>query len=246
MTLQRSFRDMLGEGWVIESIKTQTVEVAFGPGAAGQQNVQQVVLPRFTVRDRTLAVALSEESLTVETTKYRHYPDFRAVLESAFGAAAEFLRPDGVARVGMRYIDEIRVPSAPEADVPDWREWLDSSLLPPQVESMATHGYLSAAWEGGAQYATGDAQTLVLRYGARTGYAVNPAGLLKRLSVPAPGPFFVLDFDCFWQPTDIPAFDAAALIDTCDQLRAPIRTLFDLLIPDKLREEVFMKEPANG
>ena len=80
MTLQRSYRDMLGEEWVIESIKTQKVEVAFTPGSAGQQSIQQIVIPRFTVRDRTLAVAISEESLTIETTAYRHYPDFRAVL----------------------------------------------------------------------------------------------------------------------------------------------------------------------
>lgn len=246
MTLQRSCRDMLGEGWVIESIKTQKVEVALGPEGTGQQTIQQIVIPRFTVRNRTLAVAISEESLTIETTAYRHYPDFREVLENTFAAAVQFLRPDGVARVGMRYIDEIRVPNAPGVDLPDWREWLDASLLPPQLEPMAEIGFASSAWEGVAQYAGGPAQTLVLRYGARMGYAVNPVGLLRRPTVPAPGPVFVLDFDCFWQPSDIPAFDAETLVGRCDDLRAPIRALFDLLITEKLREDVFMKEVSNG
>src|SRR5450756_1609825 len=104
MPLQRSFRDLLGEGWVIESHKIQQVELALGPGGPGAQPVQQTVVPRFTLRDRTLAVALTDSSLTVETTNYRHYLEFRAVLERVFAAAAELLQPDGVARVGMRYI----------------------------------------------------------------------------------------------------------------------------------------------
>lgn len=245
MTLQRSFRDMLGDGWVIESIKAQRVDVAFAP-AGGGQSVRQIVMPRFTVRNRTLAVAISEESLTIETTAYRHYPDFRAVLSAAFAGAAQFLRPDGVARIGMRYIDEIRVPGTQNADAPDWSAWLDASLLPPQLEPMTDKGFASVAWEGVAQYAGDREQTLVLRYGARDSYAVNPSGLLVRPTVPPPGPVFVLDFDCFWQPKDIPAFDAAGLTARCDDLRAPIRALFDLLITERLREDVFMREVNNG
>jgi len=246
MTLQRSYRDMLGEGWVIESIKTKKVDVVLGLDGTSQQTVQQIVIPRFTMRNRTVAVAISDESVTIETTAYRHYPDFRTVLAVAFAAAVQFLRPQGVARVGMRYIDEIRVPNAPGSDLPDWREWLDASLLPPQLEPMADTGFASAAWEGVAQYAGGLEQTLVLRYGARMDYAVNPAGLLKRPTIPAPGPVFVLDFDCFWQPVDIPAFDAETLTARCDDLRAPIRALFDLLITDRLRKDVFMKQVSDG
>jgi uncharacterized protein (TIGR04255 family) len=244
-TLQRAFRDRLGEDWVVESLRTQKIEVEFGAAGAGRQSVEQVVLPRFTTRDRTLAVAVSEQSLTIETTSYRHYLDFRVVLEAALVAAAEILRPDGVARLGMRYIDEIRVPNAEGADLPDWGLWLDPSLLPPRLDAMASKGYASAAWEGAAQFVVGTNQTLVLRHGARTGYAVNPSGLLRRPSVPEPGPVFVLDFDCFWEPVDIPPFEVGSLIEECDHLRAPVRALFDLLISDKLREDVFMKEPAD-
>lgn len=245
ITVQRSFRDLLGEGWVIESIKAQKVEFDLLP-QGGSQTVQHLTIPRFTVRDRTLAVAVTEESLTVETTRYRHYPDFRAVVERALTAAAQVLLPDGVARVGLRYIDEIRSPGV-RADHPsDWQPWIDPSLLAPQITAMEGEGFNPAAWEGAVQYETGPGQKLVLRYGPRTGYAVNPAGPLKRHSPPPAGALFLLDFDCFWEPTDIPEFDPAVLLATCDQLRTPIRALFDLLISDKLRKEVFMKEPANG
>jgi uncharacterized protein (TIGR04255 family) len=245
ITLQRSFRDLLGEGWVIESHKVQQLDVAFGPGAPGSQTVRETVVPRFTVRDRTLSVAITDASLTIETTKYRHYLDFRAVLARVFDAAAELLQPDGVSRVGMRYIDEIRAPGIDVNRPSAWREWLDPSLLPPKLDAMVSEEYEPAAWDGVVRYGTGTNRSLVLRYGARQGYGVEPRGVLNRPSAPSPGPLFVLDFDSFWEPSDIPEFDPAVLIETCDALRAPVRTLFDLAVTDKLRRDVFMKEPAD-
>ena len=245
LLLQRSFRDLLGDDWVIESHRVQQIEVAFGPGAPGGQTVQQTALPRFTLRDRTLAVALTDSSLTVETTNYRHYLDFRAVLERVFSAASELLQPDGVARVGMRYIDEIRVAGIEEDRSSEWREWLDPSLLPPGLDEMVGLEYPPAAWDGAVRYVTGPERSLVLRYGARQGYAVQPRGSLNRPSAPAPGPFFLLDFDSFWEPQDIPEFDAVRLLETCDALRTPVRSLFDLVIPDKLLREVFAKERTD-
>ena len=245
ITLQRSFRDLLGEGWVIESQKVQKLDVAFGPGQPGSQVMHETVMPRFTVRDRTLSVAITDASLTIETTKYRHYLDFRAVLARVFDAAAELLQPDGVSRVGMRYIDEIRVPDV-DADRPSaWRRWLDASLLPPKLDAMLNEAYEPAAWDGTVRYSTGPNQSLVLRYGARQGYGVRPRGSLSRLAAPRPGPLFVLDFDSFWEPQDIPEFDSALLIETCDELRTPVRTLFDLAITDKLRRDVFMRESKD-
>jgi uncharacterized protein (TIGR04255 family) len=246
MTVQRAFRDLLGEGWVIESHKVQQFEVALGPGVPGGQSVQRIVVPTFTVRDRTLSVALTDSSLTVETTNYRHYLDFRAVLERVFAAAAELLRPDGVARVGIRYIDEIRVPGVDATGPSGWRDWLDPSLLPPKLDAMVDEQHEPTGWDGAVQYRTGPDRSLVLRYGARQGYVVQPRGSLNRLAAPPAGPLFVLDFDSFWEPADIPEFDPVALIDTCDALRDPVRTLFDLVITDKLRRDVFMKEPTDA
>src|SRR5665647_379627 len=111
--------------------------------------------PRFTMRDRTLSVAITGASLTVETTRYRQYLDFRSVVARVFDAAAELLNPDGIARVGMRYIDEIRVPGI-EAERPSaWRDWIDPSLLPPQLDAMVSEDYEPAAWDGAVRYVTG-------------------------------------------------------------------------------------------
>jgi uncharacterized protein (TIGR04255 family) len=239
--LQRSFRNLLGDGWVTEPVRTQQLSIALGPGGAMPHATPPVTIPRFTVRDRTLAVALTEESLTIEATRYRHYPDFRKIVGRAVSAAGKVLSPEGIVRVGMRYIDEIRVPDISEDDPSGWRDWVDLSLMAPQLDKMADAGFVPTSWEGAAQYRTGPDQKLVLRYGPRTGYVVNPAGPLKRPLLPDPGPLFVWDFDCFWEPPDIPEFDPEHIMATCDQLRTPIRALFDVLVTDKLLAE-FRKE----
>jgi uncharacterized protein (TIGR04255 family) len=246
MPAQRAFRDLLGAQWVIESQKVQQFGMALGPGAPGSASVSELVVPRFTLRDRTVSVAIAGPSVTIETTNYRHYPDFRSVLSTVFDAVVELLAPDGVTRLGLRYIDEIRVPGMDPAHAKEWREWLDPSLLAPGLDPMRERGYEAVGWDGVAHYATGVERSLVLRYGARQGYAVQPRGTLSRPTPPPPGPYFVLDFDSFWEPADIPAFDAVALVDECDELRRPVRGLFDLLVTDRLRTEVFMREPANG
>lgn len=240
MNIRRSFRDLLGEEWVLDSQTVQQFAITLGPGGALPQPAPTLTIPRFTVRDRTLAVAVTDQSMTVEATRYKHYPTFREVVRRAVDAATQVLAPDGIARVGMRYIDEIRVPAVGD-DPADWRDWVDASLLAPQLNAMEAAGFSSIAWEAAAQYQTGPDQRLVLRYGPRTGYAVSPQGPLKRPSVPPPGPLFVLDFDCYWEPVDIPEFDPLTIMATCDQLRAPIRTLFDMLMTDKLHNE-FSKE----
>lgn len=242
--IRRSFRDLLGEEWVLESQTVPQFALTLGPGGPLPQPGLALTMPRFTLRDRTLAVAVTEQSMTVEATRYKHYPTFREVVERAVDAAAQVLVPDGIARVGMRYIDEIRVPDVGD-DPAFWRDWVDVSLLAPQIDAMESAGFASIAWEAAAQYQTGPDQKLVLRYGPRIGYAVNPQGPLKRPSVPPPGPLFLLDFDCYWEPTDIPEFDPSTIMTTCDQLRAPIRALFDLLMTDKLQKE-FSKEVTDG
>lgn len=55
---------------------------------------------------------------------------------------------------------------------------------------------------------------------------------------------FVLDFDSFWQPSDIPAFESAGLLQACDELRAPVRSLFDAMITDQLLA-VYRREPTT-
>ncbi len=233
--VQRAIRDLLGSGWVLEGAKKQTVELAVGSSGVQAHNVKVEDLTRITIRDRTKAVTVRTDSLTVEATSYSGYRSFRELLRAAFEAVERVIEPDGITRLGMRYIDEIRVPKL-EGSNP-WDVWLDSSLLAPRAEELATR-----TWTSAVQYDTGEDRWLVLRYGPAEGPVVDPAGPLKRLSAPGIGPAFILDFDSFWQPTDIPAFSAAELVVICDDLRAPVRALFDQLVSKRLIDEVFKME----
>ncbi len=241
--VQRAFRDVLGDEWVIEQLTQQELTLGINIGGPPSQTVRAVNIPRFTVRDRTSAVVLTTNSMTIETTRYGSWPGFRSVIERALRATADLVEPDGVARVGMRYVDEIRVPEAGES-WSAWARWLSPGVLAPASEAMESAGYPPLTWTGATQYSIGPGRQLVLRYGPQNGYAVNPSGPLRRPNPPPPGPFFLLDFDSFWEPSTIPVFDVEELLGTCDELRLPTRALFDQIVTDMLKDDVFRKDDS--
>ena len=182
-------------------------------------------------------MSLRAEAIVIETTRYVRWEDLRALVADVLDARNQVGDVDGVERVGLRYVDEIRVPGAP-AD--EWAPWVDVTLLGPGPVGEEL-GLAPALWQGTSAFAPGPQRTVVLRYGPRDGYAVDPGGDIKR-SMPTPGPFFLMDIDSFWIPSEgTPEFDTKALLATCDELHAPVRTLFERLITDRLREEVFRR-----
>jgi uncharacterized protein (TIGR04255 family) len=245
---QRALGEVLGEGWVVEQIQQPGITISLGgiPATpaltAGPGGFPPGAILRFAARDRTTAVALTAGSVTVETTRYENWPQFRLVLEKAVEATAKLLRPTGIIRAGVRYIDEIR---AGNADGANWGEWLSPTVMPPAAEALRHTDWVPLNWTGAAQYQIGEERYLVLRYGPQPGtpgFAVNPDGPLRRPEPRPTGSFFLLDFDAFWQPSAIPEWNGPELIATCDQLRKPVRVLFDEIITDRLVTEVFDKK----
>lgn len=189
---------------------------------------------RFTSRNQRSAIAIRPGSTTVETLDYKGWDDLRLTLKMALEVRAEVSEPSGYERVGLRYIDEVRVP---EADGPvDWSEWMRSTLLaadPPEGVDLPL-----TEWQGLTKFGPSSGHTMVLRYGPRVGYAVEPNGPLKRATTPT-GPFFLLDFDSFWENTEVvPEFTPDELLERCDKLHAPVRAMFEGLITDRLRKDV--------
>lgn len=246
-SVQRALGEVLGGDWVPEQVQQSGVTVNLGPAAPmqtifGPGNPANAIL-RFSVRDRTTAVALTAGSVTVETTRYGNWPQFRGILQKAVETTEKVLRPAGVTRVGMRYVNEIRI--AGPGDV-DWRAWLSPTVLPPAIDAPdGTDAWMPLNWTGAAQYKIGEDRFLVIRYGPQPeqpGFIVNPDGPLRRLGPRPKGPFFLLDFDAFWQPSAIPPWNTDEVLVTCDELRKPVRTLFDEIITERLAEEVFNEE----
>ena len=231
MPVQKLIRDLLGDDWVIRNDTSQTFQAGFGPGGP-QASITHETLGRITSRQRTKVVTVRPDSMTLEVTDYKHFMDFRALLERACAATEQVVHPDGIVRAGLRYIDEISVPASP----PDWSRWLDSALFPPASKTL-----VPSEWTGAVQYNVDVDQLLVFRYGPSAGPVVSPSGHLRRPRTP-PGPIFMLDFDSSWQPSDIPAFTSDSIASVADRLRSPLRGLFDSLIkPDLL--EIFRQEP---
>jgi len=220
------------------------VEFAFQSGPDMPPVAQQQVLaaaPRWTSRDKRTALTLRPEAMVVETTDYGSYERLRGVLEMALQARALAADSLGVERVGLRYIDEIRVPVGNGDAHPTWSEWVDASLLGPVTAGTAI-GLRPAGNQGVAAFTGADGQTLVLRYGPRDGFAVVSTPELRR-PTPTPGPFFLLDVDSFWGPPgEVPEWDSGAVLEIVDRLHAPVHDVFESLITEKLRREVLRSE----
>jgi uncharacterized protein (TIGR04255 family) len=209
------------------------------PGSPPTQQVRQEEFPRFLSRDHRVAVAFRRDAVVVETTRYRRWEDLRALTSDVLKVRAEVGELVGVERLGLRYIDEIRVPLSAD---PAWEPWVHDALLGPPAVARDLGLPLPTLWQGLTVFPPDSDRTLTLRYGSFVGHAVQPDGELKRDDAPA-GPFFLLDIDSFWIPGDgTPEFDIEGLLATCDSLHAPIRSLFEHLITDRLRDEVLRRE----
>ena len=194
---------------------------------------------RFSNRDRTSSAVLSRTALSIETTAYREWPDFRSQVMSAVGVVAGNAKVAGVERVGLRYIDEIRVPE-PILDASKWRGWVAEEVLShlSMVPDMATAGFTSAtALHNGSHH-------MLVRYAAMNGAGVVADKPLRRATVPPEGPFFVIDVDSYRDTggADMIDFSAESIASVLDDLHEPIGTLFQRSITDRARE-LFRREP---
>ena len=111
---------------------------------------------------------------------------FRPLVEAALVALNRTGPPDGVRRIGLRYINEIRVPEI-DSSPGDWRGYIYESLLSAAGPKLIPAGLHPTVWQGIAQYRTSADSTLMVRYGPQEGYAVDPQGPARRKNPPAPG-----------------------------------------------------------
>ena len=192
--------------------------------------------PRFMSRESTASVTFKNSAVMVETTRYSGYDDLRRLARLVVDARQEVGQIDGIERLGIRYINEVRAPNA-GPDLATWDSWINPLLLgPATVGDAAKLG--PAQLQALVKYQIAPASTLALRYGASEGYAVDPAGDLRR-PTPPPTWFFLLDIDSFWTPTDgVPKFTPEGFIAECDRIHEPVRRVYESVITDRLREEV--------
>jgi len=196
---------------------------------------------RLLSRDRTAAVTVGAGRLAVETTVYEHWETFRESIEAALRAIGEELQAiAGLDRVGLRYINEIRVPGA-STSVERWMPYISGDLL--AVAHLAA-GHEIKAIQSALHLVTGDKEELLLRCGALEGHVVDDSGPLRLPSLPEDGPFFLLDIDSFWTRLGVlEEFDAAVALAIADRIHEPVDGLFERAITERLREDVLRRKP---
>jgi uncharacterized protein (TIGR04255 family) len=218
--------------------------MAVQTGPNGQPIQQQAVVaafPRWTSRDKRTALTVRPDGFVIETTKYGSYDRVRELVSLVLEALLAVAAPTGVERIGLRYIDEIRVPAENGESRPAWKEWVDAALIGP-THIGANLGLAPTGSEGLVVFSRDDNRTLVLRYGAQDDYVIQSTPELRR-PLPPPGPLFKLDVDSFWQAVEeVPEFCPDVILGLTDELHEPVRGVFESLISDRLREEVLRRD----
>lgn len=208
--------------------------------AIGQPILQAQQPLRMLDRNRTESVVIGPEMIVVENTSYHCYEDFCELLGEVLAAvAAEDIA--GFTRIGLRYINEIRVPGV--ARPRDWEGLVHPALL---ASAALSGGDMSVERLGGEiEYATTGRHSVVMRHGSFEGRVVNLEGPLRTRTEDS-GPAFLIDLDSYWENAgrgELPEFSIEAILKTTSELRAPIHELFEIAITDRLRD-IFREEPA--
>ena len=233
---------------LLESVVERQVSVSVeGPvPVAPSVQHQQRTVPRFSARDRTTALLVKPDALVIETTAYEGWAEsFRPLAAEVVQAMERVGQPSGVLRIGLRYIDEIRVPGI-ESAPGDWRGYIDEHLLAAADPGFIPGSLRPSEWLGLVQYQTAPDSMLTVRYGPQSGYAVDPEGPTRRRNAHPQGVFFLLDSDSSWHgATEVPEFRADWICERCDLLHRPVSEFFRIAVTDTLCGEVFNKQEAG-
>ncbi|MDP4013489.1 MAG: TIGR04255 family protein [Candidatus Nanopelagicales bacterium] len=189
----------------------------------------------LTDETSTQSVSLTPTSLTYETTAYDEFPYLLGAVEKACQALVDAGVRPAISRIGLRYIDEVRVPVA-ITDARQWGEWISQRLV--DSLSVGPEGSPAVTFQGVATYDLGDGKGLNFRFAALDQSPVVAPLVLHRPHPAGLGPFFVLDCDGYQN------FDGQVAIPlepgvvgrNLSAVHEPAGTAFQKSITDKARE----------
>ncbi len=201
------------------------------PGIAGA---------RFVDGAQHRAVAVGPSMIAVDTTSYSTFNEFSEFLGRVFDAVASVAAGRACQRLGLRYVDEIRIPDAQPGNVEQWRPWINPDLIPP-VALKATTGNREIS--GLIDDDRGDGFGVRIAWHTGTGHVVQPQGPLIVPHASEPGPYFAIDTDSYWN--FVPGADILALGDPTlkkyvDSLHDPVHEFFEMSLTERLRNEILI------
>lgn len=209
------------------------VQISFGATPAVRPSPTETLL-RLTDAANTEAISLTSTSLLYETARYSEFSDLIAAVQKASAVLIEAGVRPVVERVGLRYIDEVRVPD-PISDARQWSQWIDHRLIdhlaigPEDQPVTMTQGVMA--------FDLGEERGLNFRYAAFPHGSVVDRTLLAQRTEQALGPFFVLDFDGYQDiPQSTTLLDPEVIGKSLNAVHDPAGDAFQRSITDKARE----------
>jgi uncharacterized protein (TIGR04255 family) len=196
-SLVAAFQDVVSREYPKLSKEQQ---LSFQISPQGVQNAAGDTLWRFRSRDGAWAVVLGPSAITLEARSgYRDGEDLIGRFSTILRAAQEVLGLSDRTRLGLRYINELRHPTA--ETLTDWQRFVRTDLIQAHLQELL---------EGDIQQTFQETQNrrpdgvFTIRHGLLTGTTVPP---INGETVPQ-GKFYLLDLDYFDQaekPLDIDA-----------------------------------------
>jgi uncharacterized protein (TIGR04255 family) len=206
-------------------------------------NPNEPVLRR-TNAERNRVVTLRYGALTVETTEYVSYDKFRGCINAAIEALSVVPSASNITRLGLRYINEVRVPGI-EGKISDWKPYVNHNLL--ATTGQPPPGLHSSWVQGGLGFhSTEGAELIYLAFGPLPHSSVEPDGVLQLSDLS--GPCFLLDIDSFvsGSPRKPVATTRKEVLGVVDRLHESVETVFNWCITEKLRKDVLRVASAKG
>jgi uncharacterized protein (TIGR04255 family) len=216
-----------------EPLPQAEVKLALVP-SGGQPQVHERLGMVLKNARSTETLTIMSESLTYETTAYTSFEDLLEAVTTACDALdAAKVRP-AIRRVGLRYIDEVRVPE-PVADARQWRTWINERLI--GHLDIGPENFPVTGTQSFSTYDLGEGKGLNIRFAALDQGAIVVPQFLKRPAI-ASGPFFALDFDGFrdFSGQDLTPLSVEVVRDTLAAVHVPCGTAFQQSITDQARE----------
>lgn len=216
---------------VVEQTEESTFN--FGPNLPLQMGGQVQGL-RLMSRDKTSVLTVFPSRLTYETTRYTEFPAFRDEFLNCVSALTQLKVRPAVRRVGLRYIDEIRIPGV-GVDARSWAPWVDRRLV--DHLSIGPKSAIAQRNEGLMIFNLGGGRGLNIRFAALPAGVVVTAPNPVREVADKDQPFFVLDFDGYQEFDSYSAtlLDADTIKDALDAVHPYAGEAFQESIGDKSR-----------
>jgi uncharacterized protein (TIGR04255 family) len=168
---------------------------------------------RLTSEDGRWVATLSPDSYTLETTNYRTWHgDFRARIDALVRTMEASIHPSIITRVGLRYVDSLRLGREPDS----YRTLISAALLGPLVHPLFGSGVIATQQQ--FSFALDESLRVTIRHGLFPGQTREEA------------PTYLLDTDIYRE--DLMRLDSAALLQLIDGMHNDHLRVFRACLTD--------------